>query len=190
MEPKANVWPIDLESIPEHLYGFEWLPARYAEDSGLFLKPPVLIVLHSGSRSPRVAEYMATVPGGRKVSAHFSWHGGMKKYVQQVSLLREAWHAGGSSWTGQRANSLSIGVEMSGPYHQDPRDPPELLRLRTLLANLKLACPTLRWLVRHQSIAKKRDPGPGVSLELFQGLGYEVVWSRSEAKRLAKHDAS
>lgn len=183
----ANCWPIDIAQIPDRLPGYAWLPAKHAESSKMFVAPPVLVVIHSGSNSPGVAEYMATVPDGRMVSAHFSWSAKRSSLVQQVSLRREAWHAGGSAWTGQRANALSIGIELPGPWKSNPRSEREQLQIRTLLANLKLAIPALRWLTGHQFIANKTDPGPGVTPAWFEGLGYDIVWSRSAAKRLAKH---
>ena len=142
-----------------------------------FRAPPSAVVIHSGSYSPNVAEYLHGTIGGdcRKVSAHFAWHGGDGCFVQMVPLTREAWHAGRCKIAGQRANGCSIGIELSGPYTQCPRDEGELWQLKELTVALCDAIPTLTQWVRHSDIkATKRDPGPGFD---EKWLDERLVWA-------------
>lgn len=122
--------------------------------------------MHSGHAAPNVAGYLAGCKDGRMVSAHFSWLPGQQAYVQQVDLDRTAWHAGKST------NATSIGIEMSGPWHQMPRDQVELDRLRRLLGDLVAAMPCLTYWVRHSELnPNKSDPGPGLPDDLPTSVG-------------------
>jgi N-acetyl-anhydromuramyl-L-alanine amidase AmpD len=137
------------------------MPARWASYGKPFLAPPTLVVLHSGDRGANVAGYLAGCKDGRMVSAHFSWHPPSGAFVQQVDLTRTAWHAGKST------NATSIGIELSGPWHQSPRAPAELARLTRLLGDLLSAMPCLAYWVRHSDLnPNKSDPGPGLLDEL------------------------
>jgi hypothetical protein len=85
---------------PARLPGLDWLPAKY--HGRKFKKIPWLVVIHSGSFSDNVAEYLHAPPDGRKVSTHFSWS--RKGYfVQQVDLDTVAW------WTPWRGMSEARG---------------------------------------------------------------------------------
>jgi N-acetyl-anhydromuramyl-L-alanine amidase AmpD len=142
------------------------MPARWATRGRPFLSMPTMVVLHSGATGPDVASYLAHCPDGRQVSAHFSWHPASAAFVQQVALTRTAWHAG------KTTNATSIGIELSGPWHQCPRDPVELAALSRLLADLRAAMPSLAYWVRHSDInANKSDPGLGLPDELPEGVG-------------------
>ena len=144
----------------------------------MFEKAPTLVVVHSGSRSPRVAEYIHRMPDGRKVSTHFSWHGGKGLFVQQVPLTRQAWHVGGSRFLDdpRRPNIYSYGIELPGPWRGE-RDDRQRRFLRALLRQLRCFCGPSPFLTGHEMIdPRKRDPGPGVTASWFQGLGYRVVW--------------
>jgi len=124
-----------------------------------------------------VAEYLRDncQADGRSVAAHFAWSNTLSCYVQMLPLLREGWHAGGCKINGQRANGCSIGIEMSGPWDQDPRDRYELSQLLVLTSDLCDAIPTLRSWVRHSDIkATKRDPGPGFDAKW---LDERLVWA-------------
>jgi N-acetyl-anhydromuramyl-L-alanine amidase AmpD len=171
----------------DRLAGYDWLKARWADYGKPFKESPVLVVIHSGATAPGVAEYLNRVPDGRKVSAHFSWSSRRGLFVQQVELGRESWHAGGTTWLGRRTNSVSISVELPGPWRTNPRSPRERELLRELLRALCPALPSLRWVVGHEHLSSaKRDPGPGVGSDWFEGLGLDVVWSRAEAQRLRR----
>lgn len=146
---------------PKRLPGYSWMPAYWGRHSPPFLAPPTLVVLHSGSRAANVAGYLARPGDGRMVSAHFAWLPGQDCYVQMVDLDRVAWHAG------KAINATAIGIELSGPWHQDPRSAVELDRLSHLLADLVDAMPSLTYWVRHSELnAGKSDPGPGLPDEL------------------------
>jgi N-acetyl-anhydromuramyl-L-alanine amidase AmpD len=163
---------------PARLPGLDWLPAKY--HGRKFRKIPWLVVIHSGSFSDNVAEYLHAPPDGRKVSTHFSWSRKKGYFVQQVDLDTVAWHVGGSRFRGQgRLNWCSIGIELPGPWRQSPRPMVQRDLLRSLLGNLKDAMPCLDTLTAHQFIDEnKRDPGPGVDASWFEGLGFEVVWEK------------
>lgn len=189
---------------PALLPGYFWLPCYWAEAGKPFKGPPTLLVVHSGSVAPWVAEYMTNPlgvqgqPGAvkvgnrwlRQVAAHFCWYSGRESkvrrglvlppykdgFVQQVSLRRQAWHAGGSRCRGRGAvNSRSIGVELPGPA-SGPRNPRQRSRFRRLVSDLQAALPSLRHWTRHSDVDRgKRDPGPGFTAEWMDGLGMEWV---------------
>jgi N-acetyl-anhydromuramyl-L-alanine amidase AmpD len=100
------------------------------------------------------------------VSAHFAWLAKQQRYVQMVDLDRLAWHAG------KKYNGHSIGIEMSGPWDQSPRNPEELGKLRRLVVDLTDALPSLTHWARHSDLSKrKKDPGPGLADELVDEVG-------------------
>jgi N-acetyl-anhydromuramyl-L-alanine amidase AmpD len=171
-EPTLTTWP-------ERLEDYEWMPAYHADSGDLFVNPPDLIVIHSGARGAGVAEYLSSCGDGREVSAHFSWSSTRGGFVQQVSLKREAWHAGGSLFFGQGGiNMRSIGIELPGPWDWNPRPDDQKDKLRALLAALKSSLASLKIITAHSFIAtNRRDPGPGVNASWFDGLGFEkVIW--------------
>ena len=146
--------------------GYIWMAARWGSYGRQFLAPPTLVVIHSGDVASNVAAYLASCKDGRQVSAHFSWLPGQQCYVQQVLLHKQAWHAG------RGFNDRSIGIEMSGPWHQNPRDPVELDRLRRLLTDLREAMPSLVHWARHSDLnPNKSDPGPGFPDTLPEEVG-------------------
>lgn len=164
---------------PKRLTGYEWVPATYAHQSRLFRRPPDVLVVHSGAFQPDVASYLANIRDGRYVSAHFAWdvqRCANAVMVQQVPLIRQAWHAGGSTFMGRKAvNARSIGIELPGPWGEDPRSNEQRLQLRELVRRLCEVFPSLRYVVRHSDIkASKRDPGPGFAWEWLEGLGLEM----------------
>jgi len=74
-------------------------------------------------------------------------------------------------------NARSIGIELPGPARAISRSDSERDLLRGLLTDLRDALPSLIYLTGHQWIdPRKRDPGPGVTAEWFDGLGFEVFW--------------
>lgn len=133
--------------------GLLWLPARYP--GRLFTCPPDLLVVHSAATGDDPAGYLATMPDGRIASAHISARSRDGDYVQQVSLLQEAWHAGGSTCQGDgRVNARSIGVEL--PAHAGPR---LVSATVAMLHEVCLVVPTLAFWTAHRFIrASKRDP--------------------------------
>jgi N-acetyl-anhydromuramyl-L-alanine amidase AmpD len=170
-----------LAEWPKRLDHIDWMPAKHAFSSRFFKEPPDLVVIHSGATGVGVAEYLVTVADDREVSAHFSWSAVRDRFVQQVELDREAWHAGKHSvFHGARSvNARSIGIELPGPAAATVRDPDQREQLRGLLVDLRDALPSLVSLTGHQWISLKRwDPGPGVTAGWFDGLGYDVYWTK------------
>lgn len=142
---------------------------------------PWLLVIHSGSRSPNVAEffnkigevYYKSKKRWVKVSAHISWSGKKKCFVQCVPFSHVAWHCGGSRFRGnRRLNFCSIGIELPGPWNK-PRDS-ELRLLRETVDIVTHILP-LKVAVRHSDIdPRKKDPGPGFEWSSLEGLGLEL----------------
>ena len=162
----------------EYLSDYEWVPAKFSGQP--FLNNPDLVVIHSGAFGEGVAEYFANPGDNRKASAHFCWSKERDCFVQQVSLRNEAMHAGGSKFAGdrRRVNLRSIGIELPGPWNQNPRSNNQRELLRNLLDDLKYEIPSLKYLTGHQFIdpTNRKDPGPGVDVSWFEGLGYTVAW--------------
>lgn len=151
----------------------DWLPGldRLPDDQYLAGRLPRLrempdgLVVHSGARAPGVAEYLADHP----LSAHVCWsrdHGGL---VQQVPLTHRAQHAGpqGNSWWG---------LELSGPYSQDPRSNWERAQWVRVMGLWRAACGGRpHYYCRHSDIdPHKRDPGPGFTAEWADAVG--LAW--------------
>jgi len=103
---------------------------------------------------------------------------GYEGFVQQVSLRRQAWGAGGSRFLGRGAvNARAIHIELPGPADAHERPDVQREALRGLLLDLRDCLPSLKYLTAHQWIDKrKRDPGPAVDAGWFAGLGFEVYW--------------
>ena len=154
--------------MQKRLENYPYLAARWPGSP--FAAPPTALVIHSGAIADNVAEYLHRCQ--RKVSAHFSWSGERDAFVQQVDLDREAWHAGGSTIAGQRANGCSIGIELPGPWLQDPRPQEQLDAFQALIGELCTALPSLQYWTRHSDInAGKKDPGPGFNQDFV-----DVLW--------------
>lgn len=140
----------------------EWLPGYTRRDDPNHApqrRPPTGIVLHSGESGPDLAGAALRMP----ISYHFAWSPADRAFVQLVSLQRRAYHAGrdGNDW---------LGVALSGPWSQDPRDPHELGELYRLCRDIRAAMPCVVSWCRHSDITRgKRDPGPGVDGERFGG---------------------
>lgn len=127
---------------------------------------PEGVVIHSGSSSPNVAEYVANGPAdGRRVSYHLAWSSGLQRFAQLVDLERRAWHASseGNDW---------LGLALSGPWDQDPRRDIERAEFVALMPALMVAVSSLRYWCRHSDITPgKRDPGPGFSEDWIRCSG-------------------
>lgn len=80
-------------------------------------RSPDLMVLHyTGMASGQAALDWLCNPSARVSCHYFVWEDG--RVLQLVPELRRAWHAGASSWEGERdVNSRSIGVEIVNAGH-------------------------------------------------------------------------
>ena len=150
----------------------DWLPGyerRPDGDHAAQRDPPAGIVIHSGESGADLADAALRMP----ISYHFAWDkvpGEPGRFAQLVRLRRRAWHAGveGNDW---------IGIALSGPWDQNPRQPEEREAFRRLVAELVQALPSVRYWTRHSDITRgKKDPGPGVTADWLAGLG--LTWKR------------
>jgi AmpD protein len=109
---------------------------------------------------------------GRELSSHFLIDRG-GALTQFVETGRAAYHAGRSSWEGQRdCNDFSIGIELVGderPFTQ--RQYRTLARLCRDLIRLHPEITPAR-IVGHSDIApgRKTDPGPGFDWKIFRKI--------------------
>ena len=131
--------------------------------------PPKLIVLHyTGMRTGAEALARLRDPEAPRVSAHYlvEEEGAVFSLVPEE---RRAWHAGVSSWRGEKdVNGVSIGIELVNPGHEHgyrPFPDVQIERLIDLLDDIRR-----RWIVEdrdivaHSDIAPSRKDDPG---ELF-----------------------
>lgn len=150
---------------PDRLPGYFFMPSCFSGQFRKFDASPTLVVLHSGSMSASVAEYLSTCNStdSRKVAVHFAWSSRRSAFVQMVGLRKIAWHAGGSLYNGvPLVNAYSIGIELPGPYKKE-RSEEEHQTLFHLLGSLIETIPSLVNITRHSDIDKnKLDPGPGL----------------------------
>lgn len=152
--------------------GAQWLPMPAKYHGPRFQIEPDLLVIHSGSKSDRIAEYFQDPD--RVVSAHISWSRLHDDFVQCLPLHTVGWHAGGSRYKGRRRlNFRSIGIELPGPWDKK-RDAFELALVRESVACLTNLLPSLKLAVMHSDIdPRKKDPGPGFQWKCLDGLGLE-----------------
>jgi N-acetylmuramoyl-L-alanine amidase len=122
---------------------------------------PNLVVLHytsNGSVDPALRTLTSPLS---QVSAHYLIGRDGKLYYL-VDERNRAWHAGESSWGGNRdVNSASIGIEIDNTG-DEPYAEPQLATLLLLLADLKdrYAIPTANF-VGHSDVAPRRKVDPG-----------------------------
>jgi N-acetylmuramoyl-L-alanine amidase len=138
-------------------------------------KAPTLVVVHRAAVSARVAEYFHSPGDGRRVSAHFAWSPRPDGYVQCVSLRREAHHAGGSVWQGdRRLNDNSIGFELPGRMGTQLSGHVRR-RTRELLEHLAREMPSIVACIGHSDCDPENRSDPGKEfpwVEIVSGLGW------------------
>jgi N-acetylmuramoyl-L-alanine amidase len=127
--------------------------------------PPDMIILHYTDMLTAEEALTRLCDPISKVSAHFLISKEGELY-QLVDPKYRAWHAGLSSWAGEKdINSRSIGIEMDNLGHTFGPEPfpiPQMNRLLDLLAELTeiYGIPAYR-IVGHSDVAplRKQDPG-------------------------------
>lgn len=144
------------------------------------LGPPDMVVIHyTGMVSADAARARLTDPAGQ-VSAH--WLIDLDGRTESlVAEDRRAWHAGVSSWEGERdVNSRSIGIELVNRGHEHGYHPfpePQMAALERLLVGI-----AARWgvppgnVVGHEHVAPVRKVDPGEKFD----------WRRLERRALAR----
>ncbi|MEN3931308.1 N-acetylmuramoyl-L-alanine amidase [Microvirga sp. W0021] len=143
---------------------------------------PDLIILHytgmpdAGEALQRLCNPVA------EVSCHyFIFEDG--RTLQLVPEARRAWHAGVSSWAGQKdINSRSIGIEIANPGHEGGLPPFPEAQIKAVIALCRDIAQ--RWQIKPQDILGHSDIAPGRKVdpgELFpweqlhrEGIGHWV----------------
>lgn len=136
-------------------------------------KPIDMLVLHYTGMASAAAALDRMTDAEAKVSAHYmiDEDGGLYVLVPEG---KRAWHAGLSSWAGERdINSLSVGIELVNPGHPTegyaggyrPFPNPQMARLERLARDIvaRHAIPAHR-VLGHSDVAPFRKCDPG---ELF-----------------------
>lgn len=145
---------------PDFLPGYQHRPDQHHSYQA---RMPQGIVVHSGDKG----RDLVTASLRMDISYHFAWNG-KDRFIQLVSMSRRAWHAGGvgNHW---------LGIALSGPWNQDPRQEDERLKFRMLVESIvESFAGHIRYWCRHSDIEPgKKDPGPGFTGEWIDGLGLE-----------------
>lgn len=148
-----------------------------------------MIVLHyTGMASANAAVDWLTSPSS-KLSAHYliASDGSL---IAMVDERQEAWHAGRSSWYGERANNArSIGIELDSQGHTPFAPVFPMVQIRTLLRLLdelrvRWPCP-LANVVAHSDIAphRKADPGERFPWACLAAAGHALAVDPVEMSR-------
>ena len=136
------------------LEGYIWMPAHRAGKRGEFKQAPVALVAHSGWRAAHVAEWFQ-----RRIARNwttFAWTKG-HGCIAQCDLINQTTQHAGRFW-----NDFSIGVELPGPWRQNPRPQEQADELIRVARDCVAIYPSIVLATTHRSITKsKRDPGPG-----------------------------
>ena len=122
--------------------------------------PPHILVLHyTGMKSGTEALARLCDPAPPRVSAHYMVEEDGTVY-RLVPEARVAWHAGVSSWKGERnLNGVSIGVEIVNPGHEwgyRPFPERQIDKLISLIDDIRT-----RWTIPDQNIVGHSDIAPG-----------------------------
>jgi N-acetylmuramoyl-L-alanine amidase len=127
--------------------------------------PPDMLILHyTGMPDAGEALQWLCNPASQVSCHYFVFENGHT--LQLVPEARRAWHAGVSSWAGERdINSASIGIEIANPGHPGglPEFPAEQIAAVTALCRdicARLAIPAHRVLA-HSDVAPGRKIDPG-----------------------------
>lgn len=127
-------------------------------------RPDILLLHYTGMKSASRAIDWLSRPESR-VSCHYvlDIDGAI---TQMVSEEKRAWHAGAAVWCGETdINSLSIGIEIQNPGHDDgyPGFPePQMRRLEDLCLDIMRRWAILpKRVLAHSDVAPKRKIDPG-----------------------------
>lgn len=160
---------------------YPWMPAKFAGTRGAFQKDPVAIVIHSGAKGRGVAEWFRSKFNRRPYWTMFAWSSRLSGFAQCDGLRQTTGHVG--HWW----NDHSIGIELPGPWRQDPRSRWQKESLLALIATLVEVYPSIKLITGHEFISpKKRDPGPGVDATWFSDTGLIAVWEPIDWRRAAE----
>ncbi len=135
---------------------------------------PYIEQLFTNQLDPDTHAYFASI-AEQKVSAHVLIRRD-GRIVQFVPFDRRAWHAGISTYKGQKScNDFSIGIELEGT-DKIPYEDTQYLVLTALIDALRIAYPSLnrQGVVGHSEIAPGRKTDPGHAFD-WQRLHRELV---------------
>lgn len=165
---------IDQPGVATWLDAYPRMVARFAGTGGKLPSGPTTIIVHSGNAGAGVAEYFrhpwdSVRNRWRPYWTHFAWSRKHDGFAQCDSLDNKAVHCRG--W-----NNRSIGIELPGPWHWNPRPVDQLAELQWLIDDIVRAVPSVTRLARHCDLdpERKKDPGPGCSRDWLASLGLEV----------------
>ena len=159
-----------------------------------------LLVLHYTGMASGAAALERLCDGAAKVSAHYMIEEDGQVYCL-VNEDKRAWHAGVSSWEGQRdINSLSIGIELVNPGHDGEdykgnyRAFPEgqMAALIPLCQDIVSRHNIRPWhILGHSDVApaRKIDPGELFDWQRLSGEGIGI-WPAVEKKLPASEDVA
>lgn len=199
-------------AIPSRLQQYKFQEAKfYSSRRGHEVDLVVLHYTAGRGNEQGLANFFSG--GSRRASAHFGV-GRTGGIIQMVDMDKNAWHPGKSRFLDQSTNTgwRSIGIEMcntgwgSMDYHEEKHPDsiwhgrhrnraarstrwekytwPQVESVNTLLAELKEAIPTLKYVTGHEDIRNKHvvdirgsktDPGPAFPYHVLQvdALGME-----------------
>ena len=139
-------------------------------------EPDCLILHYTGMESAQAALSWLRNPVSQVSCHYFVWEDG--RIAQLVSESRRAWHAGLSSWKGERdINSTSLGIEIANsghPFGAPPFPKPQIDAVIALSQDLcaRYAIAPERVLA-HSDVApaRKRDPGEAFPWSALHAAG-------------------
>lgn len=145
------------------------------------IQPNILLLHYTGMKSAALAIDWLSRPESR-VSCHYVLDE-TGRITQMVGEEHRAWHAGAAVWCGETdINSLSIGIEIQNPGHDDgyPDFPePQMRRLEALCRDIvdRWSIPAARVLA-HSDVAPRRKIDPGEKFDWARlarsGIGHWV----------------
>lgn len=168
MSLKVKTMPIKLKDLPSPNH-----------DSRNGFVPEMIVLHYTGMETAKAALERLTDPAS-EVSAHYTVDedGVVYRHVDEAS---RAWHAGVSTWHGQRSvNARSIGIEIVNPGHEFGYRPFPDIQIRSLIQIIKNISQQFdiksKNILGHSDIApdRKIDPGELFPWRFLAGRGIGV----------------
>ena len=155
----------------------EHLSPNFTERRGV--AAPDMVVLHYTGMESAEAALARLCDPGPEVSAHYLIAEDGRIWRLVAEEMR-AWHAGVSSWDGERdVNSHSIGIELANPGHElgyPPFPEPQMATMEGLLARC-----LDRWAILPERVVGHEHVAPGRKID----PGEKFDWPRLVRRGLA-----
>lgn len=179
--PLAHLCPLPTLAVPDSALVDAIHPSPNIEPRQAGFKPDLIVLHYTGMSSAAKAIDWLSRPESR-VSAHYvvDLDGAI---TQMVAEEMRAWHAGVSVWRGETdINSLSIGIEIQNPGHEDGYHEFPLLQMQAVEA----LCRDIgtrhgvkpERVLAHSDIAPSRKIDPGEKFDwawlAARGIGHWV----------------